>query len=139
MKILVPVDGSASAMKALETACDWAKSQAPAEVILLAAVPSFSILEEGRYMTEKFEKQAEAALAQAKSYLQGKDLPHRTLIATGLSPADEIVEAANKEKADMIIMGTRGLGAKTKSFLGSTAAHVVATAPCSVLVVKSSD
>jgi nucleotide-binding universal stress UspA family protein len=43
---------------------------------------------------------------------------------------------AKKEKADLVVLGSRGLGAKTRSFIGSTASKVVTYAPCSVLVVK---
>jgi len=136
MKLLVPVDGSPYAMKALETACDWAKAHSPCEVLLLAAVPVLADLEEGRYIAEKLEKQADAALAQAKAMAQEKGVAFSTLMASGPSVAEEIVAAAKKEKVDMIIIGSRGLGAKTSSFVGSTAGNVVSYAPCSVLVVK---
>jgi len=39
-------------------------------------------------------------------------------------------------RADLIVIGSRGLGAKTRSFIGSTASKVVTYAPCSVMVVK---
>lgn len=139
MKLLVPVDGSPCAMKALETACDWAQAHSPSEVLLLAAVPMLADLEEGRYIAEKLQKQGEAALAQAKARAQEKGVTFSSLLASGPSVAEEIVAAATKEKVDMIIMGSRGLGAKTTSFVGSTASNVVAYAPCSVLVVKAQE
>ena len=42
-------------------------------------------------------------------------------------------------KADLIVIGSRGLAGKTRSFLGSTASKVVTYSPCSVLVVKTQD
>ncbi|MEJ2673220.1 MAG: universal stress protein [Deltaproteobacteria bacterium] len=61
------------------------------------------------------------------------------VLASGPSPADEIVEVAKKEAADLIVIGSRGLAGQTMSFLGSTATKVVTYAPCSVLVVKTRD
>ena len=61
------------------------------------------------------------------------------LLATGASPADEIVQVAKDQKADLIVIGSRGLAGKTTSFLGSTASQVVTYSPCSVLVVKTQD
>ena len=60
-----------------------------------------------------------------------------TLLTTGASPAEEIVAVAKDRKVDLIVIGSRGLAAKTSSFLGSTASKVVTYSPCSVLVVKS--
>lgn len=136
MKILVPVDGSPNALKALETACDWAKAHTPSQVLILSAVPVIADLEEGRYIAEKLEKQAEAALTQAKAKAQELGVSFTTLLAKGPSVAEEIVEAAKKEQVDLIVMGSRGLGAKTPYFVGSTAGKVVAYSPCSVMVVK---
>lgn len=139
MKMLVPVDGSVSSLKAVETACDLAKSQAPSMLILLAVSIELPELEEGRYIADKMKVLAEAALVKAQEVARGKGLDTgvEVLLATGASPAEEIVALAKKEKADMIVIGSRGLAGKTSSFLGSTASKVVTYSPCSVLVVKN--
>lgn len=137
MKILVPVDGSAYSLKAVETACNLAKSNPPSEVVLLAVYLSlFDLEDEGHFVADKLKRQAENALNAAKAKAQEKNITPTALIATGDSAADEIVDAAKKEKADLIVIGSRGLAGKTKYFLGSTASKVVTYSPCSVLVVK---
>jgi nucleotide-binding universal stress UspA family protein len=140
MKILVPVDGSAFSLKAVETACDLAKSQPPSEVVLVAVSLSLYDLEdEGHYVADKLKRQAESALAAAKMKAGEKGVTPKSLLASGVSAADEIVQVAKSEKADLIVIGSRGLAGKTKSFLGGTASKVVTYSPCSVLVVKSED
>jgi len=96
-------------------------------------------LEEGAYITEKMKAQAEVALARGKDVAQKCGVTPETFLAVGPSPAQELVETARQEKADLIVMGSRGLAGKTKSFLGSTASQVVTYSPCSVLVVKTQD
>ena len=139
MKILVPVDGSAYSLKAVETACDLAKAQAPATVVLTAVAVQIPELEEGVYIAEKMKAQAEIALAKAKEVAQTKGIDAEMILATGSSPADEIVQVAKDQQADLIVIGSRGLAGKTRSFLGSTASQVVTYSPCSVLVVKTQD
>ena len=137
MKILVPVDGSDYSMKAVESACDLAKAQPPSSLLLVAVAMELPELEEGRYIADKMRVQAEAALTRAKEVAQKCGTVGEVLLAIGSSPAEEIVAVAKKEKADMIVIGSRGLAGKTSSFLGSTASKVVTYSPCSVLVVKS--
>ena len=139
MKILVPVDGSAYSLKALETACDLAKAQAPATLVITAVAVQIPDLEIGVYIAEKMKAQAEIALAKAKEVAQSKGVTFEMFLATGPSPADEIVRAAQDQQADLIVIGSRGLAGKTRSFLGSTASQVVTYSPCSVLVVKTQD
>jgi nucleotide-binding universal stress UspA family protein len=140
MNILVPVDGSPYSLKAVETACDLAKAQAPSSLVLISVTIEIPELGEGRYIYDKMKAQAEAALAKAKETVQAKGLNHpHVILASGPSPADEIVRVAKDEAADLIVIGSRGLASKTMSFLGSTASQVVTYAPCSVLVVKSRD
>jgi nucleotide-binding universal stress UspA family protein len=139
MKILVPVDGSPFSLKAVETACDLAKAQAPATVVLTAVAIQIAELEEGVYIAEKMKVQAEIALAKAKEVAQGKGVTAEVILATGASPTDEIVRVAKDQQADLIVIGSRGLAGKTRSFLGSTASQVVTYSPCSVLVVKTRD
>jgi len=139
MKILVPVDGSAYSLKAVETACDLAKAQAPATVVLTAVAVQIPELEEGVYIAEKMKAQAEIALAKAKEVARAKGIDAEVILGTGASPADEIVQVAKNQQADLIVIGSRGLAGKTRSFLGSTASQVVTYSPCSVLVVKTQD
>jgi universal stress protein A len=57
------------------------------------------------------------------------------LIWTG-DPADSLVEAADAERADLIVIGSRGRGGATRAVLGSVSDHVVRHAGCPVLVVR---
>jgi nucleotide-binding universal stress UspA family protein len=139
MKILVPVDGSPYSLKAVETACDLAKAQAQATLILTAVAVQIPELEEGVYIAEKMKAQAEIALTKAKEVAQGKGVTAEVILAIGASPADVIVQVAKDQQADLIVIGSRGLAGKTRSFLGSTASQVVTYSPCSVLVVKTQD
>jgi nucleotide-binding universal stress UspA family protein len=139
MKILVPVDGSAYSLKAVETACDLAQAKAPSSVVLIAVAVQIPELEEGVYIAEKMKAQAEIALAKAKDVAQAQGITADVVLATGASPVDEIVQTAKDQQVDLIVIGSRGLAGKTRSFLGSTASQVVTYSPCSVLVVKPQD
>jgi nucleotide-binding universal stress UspA family protein len=52
------------------------------------------------------------------------------------SPADVIVDEAEDNGADLIVVGTRGLHAGRRLLLGSVSTKVVHHAPCDVLVVR---
>jgi len=51
-------------------------------------------------------------------------------------PADEILNVAKREKADLIVTGAKGLGAIGRVLLGSVSTRVVQHAHCGVLVVR---
>jgi nucleotide-binding universal stress UspA family protein len=53
------------------------------------------------------------------------------------NPAEEIMKAAVKHNADLIVMGAQGLGAIDRFLLGSVSTRVVQHATCAVLVVRS--
>ncbi len=61
--------------------------------------------------------------------------PSELEIVTG-DPAEEIIRLANIYKADLIVIGSRGLTGINRILLGSVSSQVVADAQCSVLVVK---
>jgi len=54
-------------------------------------------------------------------------------------PRSALVDEARQEHADLIVVGSHGRSGLSKLLLGSVASHVVAHAPCSVLVVKAPD
>jgi len=51
-------------------------------------------------------------------------------------PRSVLVEAARREKADLLVIGSHGRSGVARLLLGSVAAHIVGHAPCNVLVVK---
>jgi len=53
-------------------------------------------------------------------------------------PGESILEAAQAERADMIVVGSHGRGAVGRFLIGSVSDHVVRNASCPVLVVRSS-
>jgi nucleotide-binding universal stress UspA family protein len=60
----------------------------------------------------------------------------RTVVLTGLTPADAILEYAKEALVNLIIVGTHGRGAVAHLFMGSVAERLVRAAPCPVLTVR---
>jgi nucleotide-binding universal stress UspA family protein len=86
----------------------------------------------GQLMLRNAERSARIALGQART---GPSTSlHRILVYGPL--AATIVQEARRLKADLILMGSRGLSDIKGFLLGSTSRRVASTAPCSVLVVK---
>ncbi len=54
----------------------------------------------------------------------------------GMKPGSVIVEIAKREKADMVVMGTRGLGSIRRTILGSVSDYVVHHSHCPVVVCR---
>jgi len=66
-----------------------------------------------------------------------QEMSAKTLVRIG-KPFNEINEAANELKADLIIISTHGYTGLKHTLLGSTAERVIRHAPCAVLVVRKS-
>ena len=60
----------------------------------------------------------------------------KTEIISSINIAGGIVDYAESNNVNLIVVGTRGLSGFKKLLLGSNAAHVITYAPCPVLVVK---
>jgi nucleotide-binding universal stress UspA family protein len=136
MKILVPVDPSASAHLAVTRAAEMAKKEG-AQLTLLAVAETFHDMENlfGNEAMDRMKQRAASALETAKDLAAGAK--PKAILKSGDSPEDIIVDVAEKGGFDLIIMGTRGKKGKTGLRLGSVSSRVVAQAPCSVLVVRS--
>ena len=77
------------------------------------------------------QKQMDRLLAQAKP----ARVRARGMLLEGVAH-EQIVRAAKRQRADVIVMGTHGRTGVARFFLGSVAARVAATAPCPVLTVR---
>ncbi len=142
MKVLVPVEGSKYAMESIKVASHYAKSN-NAAVYLMTVTPyvadidlELSAAERDRLL-ESMKKRGEEVLENAADLLKSYGVSYmKTVLATSTSPAEEIVNFAWNEKVDLIVIGSRGVGAATRFLLGSVASKVVRYSPCGVYVVK---
>jgi nucleotide-binding universal stress UspA family protein len=75
-------------------------------------------------------------LGKAKDFFQAEGIIPKAMLVGSGAIADEIVTMAEKEKMDLIVIGSRGLGATGRFSLGGTAMKIISHAPCSVLVAK---
>jgi nucleotide-binding universal stress UspA family protein len=142
MKILAAIDGSKDAMQGARLALGMAKAQA-AVVTLLAVIPVYPDIDleisarARESLDSKLSAQAEKALTQAKALFQDQGITPRALIISAGSIADEIVKMAEEEQVDLIVIGSRGLGATGRFTLGGTAMKIISQAPSSVLVARA--
>jgi nucleotide-binding universal stress UspA family protein len=144
MKILVPVDGSKYSTEALNVAIDLARLKG-ADVSVVSVAPYIGGIDDHeisparieRHM-ETFEKRANEVLKQACQVLDEAKVVSSCArnIMTSVSVADAIIEFAEQEKIDLIVMGSRGLSPSGRFKLGSVATQVVKASPCSVYLVK---
>ncbi|MFH1242085.1 MAG: universal stress protein [Pseudomonadota bacterium] len=136
MKILVPVDNSEYAFKALDRAIEMAKKE-KAELTVMSVALEFQDVEEIPISyAEKFKDQAVRAVNKAVEKANNAGLQVFTRVEVGTSPADNIIKYAEESKTDLIVMGHRGITGLDRFLVGSVAGRVVAHAPCSVLVVR---
>jgi len=137
MKVLVATDGSEHSMKAVQRALELAEKQGAQVTLLSVAYYGADYLEEMPLnIREKLEDEARTALRKAKALFDAKNLPAETVLMSGLVPANLIISKAQEGKFDRIILGSTGLSNLDKLVMGSTAAKVVAHAPCEVTVVR---
>ncbi len=138
-KIVVAYDGSELSKKALERAIYLAKQDEKVELNVITAIlhPIASIYNYGA-ADAAHEANLEAAREMMKEVEETlKAIPNKTetYIVEG-NPAQKIEEFAKNNNADLIIMGSRGLGGLKELFLGSVSHHVVQKASCEVIIVK---
>lgn len=139
-KILVPLDGSALAERAIVQAEEIARA-AGAELILIQVVqaPLGQTPEAGQAEEEKAFRetaaQARAYLGMVATRVSGGGVRSRFVVLEG-SPAAGILGFAHDEDVDMIVMSTHGRSGISKLVMGSVAEKVMLTTKRPVLLVK---
>ena len=141
MKILVPVDGSKSSLNAAKYAAKLVKDFRSKCTITLASIHddiglghvkqfvAKSVVDD--YLREVSEKE----LKTAQKALDSTGIKHTMVIKRG-NVAQEIINLANKEKFDLIVMGSKGRTGILDALMGSVAQKVSAGAKQPVLLVK---
>jgi nucleotide-binding universal stress UspA family protein len=88
-------------------------------------------------LLEKSKQETNSWLSQIGTIASAQGVPFRTeIVASPTSVVPAVVEYAEKNHFDLIVVGTRGRSGLTKLLLGSVASGVVAQARCPVLIVK---
>jgi nucleotide-binding universal stress UspA family protein len=143
MRVLLAVDGSAASDSARELVGSLAWPDGTVIEVVAAVEPVVDFI--GTTVmpmpTSSPELEFEAAHELAQSIATaaaGLEAPGRTVTRALLHgrPATMIVEEAGTFRADLVVVGSRGLGPLTSMLLGSVSAEVIDHAPCPVLVVR---
>ena len=141
MKILIPVDGSANANRAVEYAIAsvaWLK-EAP-QIYLLnvqwkLASGNVKLFIAQDTINDYYREQGNEALSDARAKLDVAGLAYGYHISVG-TPAEAIVQYAREQSVDQIVMSAHGQNTLSDLLLGSVASKVVHLATTPLLLVK---
>ena len=140
-KIMVATDGSEHVRKAIATAIEIAKlSGAKLYAVYVMANDEFSMSDPKNAELEKtfvdyFRNEGKAATAFVETSGKAENVEVESVILEG-GPAHEIVNFAEGNDIDLIVMGTHGKNAIERFLLGSIAENVVRHSKKAVLVVR---
>jgi nucleotide-binding universal stress UspA family protein len=143
-RIVVGTDGSETAAQAVREATELAK-QTGATLVVVSAfdpVPEVRLREERLEAPSDIEhtvgpnEDVEAILAEAAKQVEGAGVNVHTVARQG-EPADAILDVAEDQNADLIVVGNKGMTGAKRFLLGSVPNKVSHHAPSSVLIVRT--
>lgn len=139
MKILCPVDLSETSRHAFHLALHIAEMEGGSITLLRVHQPNAvtSIEDLGEDLQPVLERGDRAAfkewVAEESTAMEGVEVDERFVIA---DPASAIIELAEEEGSDLIVIGNKGRSAVNRFLLGSVSSKVAHHAPCNVLLVR---
>jgi len=146
VRVLLAIDGSTHSDAAVTevAARSWPKGTSVRVLTVVHAAaplipdPAFVIAAIHVEQTQEQSRHAPKIVVAARRRIRRRspDVSVSTRIREGI-PKDVIVEEAREWDADLIVLGSHGYGFVKRLVLGSVAAAVVVSAPCSVQVVRS--
>ena len=139
-RIIVGIDGSGHSQRALE----WALREAALRRVPVTVLTVYQALRDNLGFVASYPGDADltakakaAAQAETEKVLAdlGSSQPESVTVSgvNGI-PAEELIKAG--EGADMIVVGSRGVGGFSRLLMGSVAAQVAQHAPCPVVIVR---
>lgn len=151
-RVLVAIDGSTSSMHTIDCAISIAMKNnsqlvilyvidvykypyLPSSIILAPTFGSEKYLEERNEVEEQMNKIKEKYKQKTKNNIDSKEL--KTEIVEGTkSAATTIIEYAESENIDLIIIGSRGRTSFKKLLLGNVSFDIIKNAHCAVLIIR---
>lgn len=143
-KILVPTDFSDNADQALAYATKIAMSGDSSEITLFHVISLFQDdpnnpalrFPNVEQLLQSLEKTALSRFNELEILHQQISINKKTV--RGISAAEEIINLANSEEIDLIVMGTHGRTGLSHFLMGSVAERVIRHQPCPILTIKQS-
>ena len=141
MKLLIPVDGSANAQRAVDyVISNIAALKEQPQLLLLnvqwnVATGNVKLFINQQTIDDYYREQGMAALRSARAVLDAAALPYQYHISVG-TPAEAIAQYASEQAVDQIVMGRQGQGGLQSLLLGSVVNKVLHLASCPVLLVR---
>ncbi len=140
-RIVVGIDFSRSSELAFETALDFAQASSAAvtAVHVVREVPEAEAPEMVHFNVPEYRRLLEReARSRLVAFVAGRDRPAlriETRILAG-KPWRRLLQLAHETRADLVVLGVQGRSTADLLLFGSTAHHLVRTAPCPVLTVR---
>lgn len=140
LRVLVPVDGSAGSNRAVAYVIDLARCVRAVEVHIANVQPPLTYIETlvspAQMLADYWGNTAgREAVRSACSLLESAGVAHAVHLEHG-ELAETIETIARRHECDLIVMGTRGMGAVSNLVIGSVASGVIHCADRPVTLVK---
>lgn len=141
-RVLHPTDFSRASAAAFRRALAETRANKAALLLVHVLAPVIPMAGEGYVSPSVYQQMSEAGRTWAQRKLlrllataRRARVRARGLLLEGVAH-EQIVRAARRQRADLVVIGTHGRTGVARFFLGSVAARVTATAPCPVLTVR---
>ena len=139
-RIIVATDGSTTANRAIDAGASLAKATG-ADLILLTIGGSVTgaelrtLADTAGDLSDTMQLAADKILKQARKRAQRLGVRSITLKTGWGDPGDAIIDAVQRSKADLLVVGRRGQSRLSALLLGSVSQKLASFAPCAVMVV----
>lgn len=138
-KVLVPVDGSDNSFRALDVALLLSEKLGAkiTAIHVMEEIPVLHIHSEKllRELLDAYKKERQIILTKSAEVATRKGISINTKLLQG-NAGSTILDFCEKEKYDIIVMGSRGMGKFKELVLGSVSNKVIHHASCPVLIVR---
>ncbi len=129
MTVLLATDGKPHSEKAVKYAFEYAAMKKENLYIVFAVSPKS---EDDK---DKIIKQGMGVLDELKKRGANENVKVTTMLEAG-NPYEAVLNAADRVKADAIVVGTSGKTAIDRVLIGSVSEYIVRNSKCTVIVVK---
>ncbi len=139
-RIIVAIDGSPGANRAIDTAVTMAKAIG-CELVILTIGGNVTGAElrqlastEGD-LTKALKSAADLVLRRARERARRGGMSAVRTVSGWGDPAEAIIDVVKREKADILVVGRRGQSRLSRLLLGSVSQKLASLAPCEVVIV----